>query len=348
MKTKISKTEISKTLSLTGIFALFLLFGCQPKMESETTALSEKAHKLSGTINIDGSSTVAPISSAMAEEFADKAPDVKVVVKTSGTGGGFKKFVVGEIDISDASRPIDQEEIEKARKNGIEFIEIPVGYDGLSVVVNPANTFVDYLTVEELKRIWEPGSTIKRWNEVRPTFPNKEIKLYGPGRDSGTFDYFCEAILKTKKESRQDYQASEDDNFLVTGVSGDPNALGYFGYAYYEQNKDKLRVIPIDGGKGPVTPSPETVQSGEYQPLSRPLFIYVNKKAAERPEVKAFVEFYLSEEGRKLVRSVGYMPLPDEVYAAALERFREGRTGSAFEGLSHSTHADLRKLYGKG
>ncbi|HWP31971.1 MAG TPA: PstS family phosphate ABC transporter substrate-binding protein [Fimbriimonadales bacterium] len=339
--------HIFKILPIIGTAPIFLFFGCQPKMESQTTSLTENAQQLSGTINIDGSSTVAPVSSAVAEEFANIAPNVKVVVKTSGTGGGFKKFVVGEIDISDASRPIEPEEIEKAKQNGIEFIEIPIGYDGLSVVVNPKNTFVDYLTVEELKRIWEPGSKVKKWSDVRPTFPNKEIKLYGPGRDSGTFDYFCEAILKTKKESRQDYQASEDDNFLVTGVSGDPNALGYFGYAYYEQNKDKLRVVPIDNGKGPVAPSPETVQSGEYQPLSRPLFIYVSKKAAERPEVKAFVEFYLSEEGRELIRAEGYMPLPDEVYAAVLERFRAGMTGSVFEGIPH-VGADLRKLYAQG
>lgn len=344
------KKHISKNLPIIGITSLFLVSGCQPKqpeIKSETTTLTENAQQLSGTINIDGSSTVAPVSSAVAEEFASIAPNVKVVVKTSGTGGGFKKFVVGEIDISDASRPIEPEEIEKAKEHGIEFIEIPIGYDGLSVVVNPKNTFVDYLTVEELKRIWEPGSKVKKWSDVRPTFPNIEIKLYGPGRDSGTFDYFCEAILKTKKASRQDYQASEDDNFLVTGVSGDPNALGYFGYAYYEQNKDKLRVVPIDNGKGPVAPSPETVQNGTYQPLSRPLFIYVNKKAAERPEVKAFIEFYLSEEGRELLRAEGYMPLPDEVYMAVLERFRAGTTGSVFEGISH-VGANLKKLYAAG
>ncbi len=270
---------------------------------------------LSGTIRIDGSSTVYPISQAVAEDFMDENPEVNVTVGFSGTGGGFKKSTAGEIEISDASRPIKEEEKAAAEENGIEFIELQVAIDGLSVVVNPENDFVDYLTVEELKKIWEPNSTVKYWSDVREGWPKEEIKLYGPGTDSGTFDYFTEEIVGEGGASRSDYTASEDDNVLVTGVAGDKYALGYFGYAYYEANQDKLKAVPIDGGNGPVEPTPETINQGTYTPLSRPIYIYVNKEFYEtRPEVKAFVQYYMDNVSQ-IAQEVGYIPLPEDVLA---------------------------------
>ena len=297
-----------------------------------STTATEGGAEFSGTINIDGSSTVQPVTSAMAEEFQELHPRVNVVVRTSGTGGGFKRFTIGETDISNASRPILSEELAIAQQNGVEFIELPICYDGLSVVVSKNNTFVDYLTVEELKKIWEKDSKVQNWSDIRPEWPNKKIQLFGPGLDSGTFDYFCEAVLHTKKESRMDFQASEDDNFLVTGVAGSEFALGYFGYAYYEENKDKLRVVPIDNGNGPIAPSDATIADGTYQPLSRPLFIYINTKAAERPEVKAFVEFYLSDKAPAIIRETGYFPLPQNMYPLVYERFTNKIKGSIFKG----------------
>lgn len=288
---------------------------------------------LSGAVRVDGSSTVFPISEAVAEEFLKLYPGVRVTVGMSGTGGGFKKFCAGETDITGASRPIATEEMEACEAAGIEFIELPIAFDGLSVVVNPRNTWVDYLTVEELKRIWEPGSQITSWKDVRPGFPDVPLRLYGPGTDSGTFDYFTKAIVGTEKASRPDFQASEDDNTLVTGVAGDEGALGYFGFAYYVENQNRLRIVPIDAGNGlgPVTPSNETIADGTYQPLARPEFIYVRKSEADRPEVKAFVEFYL-REGRELVDEVGYTALPAKAYDLALERFAARKLGSAFAG----------------
>lgn len=287
---------------------------------------------LKGDIKIDGSSTVYPITEAVAETFMDNNSGVRITVGVSGTGGGFKKFTAGETDISNASRPIDAAEIAEAEKNGISFIEVPVAFDGLSVVVNPANDWCDHLTVEELKRIWEPGSKITNWSQIRPGFPNVPLKLYGPGTDSGTFDYFTKAIVGTEKASRNDFQASEDDNVLVTGVAGDRGALGYFGYAYFVENADKLKVLGVDAGNGPIKPSNETIENGTYIPLNRPEFIYVNAEAAKRPEVIAFVHFYLSPEGRKLVSTVGYIPLPAEAYDLAKARFDAGTTGSVFSG----------------
>lgn len=313
--------KIIKELSLV-LASLFLTLHALPGTAAE---------QLAGKVSVDGSSTVYPITEAMAEEFGKVHNKVRVTVGISGTGGGFKKFVAGEIDISDASRPIKDSEEAMARTNGIEYIELPVAFDGLTVVVNPRNTFVDKLTVQELKKIWQPGSTVKLWSDVREGWPQETIKLYGPGTDSGTFDYFTEAVNGKEGASRPDYTASEDDNMLVQGVAGDQYALGYFGYAYYVGNKAKLKAVPIDGGKGSVLPSDVTINNGTYQPLSRPIFIYVSKKSAQRPEVKAFVDFYL-KNSPKLVKEVGYVPLPQTVYTLALNRFNNQVLGSAFLG----------------
>lgn len=284
---------------------------------------------LRGVIVGDGSSTVLPLSEAVAEEFAREHRGVRIAVGTSGTGGGFKRFCRGEIAFADASRPIKPSEIEACRAHGIDFIEIPIAYDGITVVVHPDNSFVDYLTIAELRRIWEPGSTVARWQQVRPTWPDRELHLYGPGSDSGTFDYFTEAIVGESRRSRSDYTASEDDHQLVIGVSGDPNALGYFGYAYYVENRSRLRAVPIDAGEGPVPPTEETIRTGRYRPLSRPLFVYVSAKAAERPEVQAFFRFYL-EHADELASKVGYVPLSPTAYQQARQRFDQRITGTIF------------------
>jgi phosphate transport system substrate-binding protein len=234
----------------------------------------------------------------------------------SGTGGGFKKFIAGEVDINDASRRIHAEEVASAAAAGVEYLEVPVAYDGLSIVVNPANDWVDHITVEELKRIWEPGSTVDSWDDIRAGWPNRPIRLYGPGTDSGTFDYFSEAINGRSGASRPDYTASEDDNVLVTGISGDENALGFFGFAYYEENASRLKLIPVDGGNGPLLPSVTTINDGSYAPLSRPVFIYLSAASIVRPEVRAFVDFYL-DMAPQIVLEVGYIPLRDDEYAAA-------------------------------
>ncbi len=282
-------------------------------------------------VTIDGSSTVFPITEAVAEEFQREHPDVRVTVGISGTGGGFKKFTVGETDINDASRTIKSTEVELAERNGIGYIELPVAFDGISVVINPENTFVDHLTVEELQKIWAPGSTVERWSDVRAGWPDEPIALYAPGTDSGTFDYFTEAINGESGAVRQDFTASEDDNVLVQGVAGDPNALAFFGFAYYIENTDKLKVVPIDPGNGAVAPSEQTINDGTYRPLSRPIFIYVSTQAVERPELQAFVNFYL-ENAADLVGEVGYVALPEAAYQAAVERFENRVTGSPFSG----------------
>lgn len=301
----------------------------------EVQPAATPAPQLSGEIKIDGSSTVYPISEAVAEEFQKAHPNVKVVVGISGTGGGFKKFCAGETDISNASRPIKASEMETCQKNGIEFIELPVAYDALSVVVNPQNDWVACITVAELKKIWEPEAQgkITRWNQVNPQWPDAPLTLFGPGTDSGTFDYFTEAVVGKEDASRGDYTASEDDNVLVQGVANDKYALGYFGLAYYLENQDKLKALAIDNGKGCIAPSEQTVRDGTYQPLSRPLFIYVNRKAADRPEVEAFVRFYLTQ-GPALAKQVGYIPLPDTVYQLALQRFESRKVGTVFKGGS--------------
>jgi len=300
------------------------------------------ASNVSGSIAVDGSSTVFPVTEAVAEEFQKANPNVRVTVGVSGTGGGFKKFCAGETDISDASRPIKEEEAQLCQKNGIEFVELPVAFDGLSVVVNPENNFAECLTVEELKKIWEPAAQgkVKNWNQVRSEFPNQPLNLYGAGTDSGTFDYFTDAIAGKEGASRGDYTASEDDNVIVQGVSSDKNALGYFGLAYLEENQGKLKAVAVDdgdpsNGEGCVQPSEATVIDGTYQPLARPIFIYVNKaKAEQRPELQAFVNFYQQQENKGLVSEVGYVPLPDAVYPKAQARFEEGKVGSVFKGGS--------------
>lgn len=295
---------------------------------------------LRGSVQIDGSSTVYPITEAVAEEFRKQHPDVKVTVGISGTGGGFKKFGRGEIDISDASRPIKSSEAEAASKEGIDFLELPIAYDALSVVVHPRNDWAQSITVEELKKIWEPAAQgkITTWSQVRSGWPDRPIKLYGAGSDSGTFDYFTDAINGREGAIRGDYTPSEDDNVLVQGVSRDENAMGFFGLAYYLENRDKLKAVPIDdgdstNGDGPQEPSQENVRAGTYQPLARPIFLYVSSKAAGRPEVKAFVEFYL-QNAAKLAAEVGYVPLQDEVYALVRDRFARAKTGSLFSGGS--------------
>lgn len=289
------------------------------------------------TIKIDGSSTVQPITAAVAEQFEKANSGIKVEVGTSGTGGGFKKFVRGDIDISNASRPILAAEMAEAKKAGIEFIEIPVAFDALTVMVHPKNTFVDQLTVEELKKIWEPAAkdTITRWSQVRAGWPDETLSLYGAGTDSGTFDYFTEAVVGKAKSSRSDYTASENDNTLVQGISRDVHSLGYFGYSYYISNPGLLKAVPIVNPKTgkAVMPSEATVRDGTYVPLSRPMFIYVNKKAIERPEVRRFLGFYL-KEGTAQVSKVGYIALPDTAYAKALERVTKKQTGTAFAGHS--------------
>jgi phosphate transport system substrate-binding protein len=295
--------------------------------------------RLSGTVRIDGSSTVFPITEAVAEEFQKAARNTRVTVGISGTGGGFQKFCNGETDISDASRPISAREIAACREKGIEWIELPVAFDGLSLVVSPRNTFVSCMTVGELKRMWQPAAqgTITRWSQIRSDWPDRPFRLYGAGTDSGTFDYFTDAINGKEKDSRGDYTASEDDNVLVQGVANDPDALGYFGYAYFVENKDKLKLVAIDAEKGGgcVTPSEETIAGGSYQPLSRPIFIYAKLSALERPEVAEFVRFYLNpQNARKLIKEVGYIPFPDQYYRQGLERLQAKQTGTVFVGRS--------------
>jgi phosphate transport system substrate-binding protein len=289
-------------------------------------------------VQIDGSSTVFPVTEAVAEEFQKaKKGKIKVTVGISGTGGGFKKFCRGEIDISDASRPILKQEMESCKGAGVEYIEIPMAFDALTVMINPKNDWASVMTVPELKKVWEPGAQgkITNWNQVRPNWPNAPLKLFGAGADSGTFDYFTEAITGKAKSSRGDFTASEDDNVLVQGIANDHNALGFFGYAYYVENKSKLKAVAIDNGKGPVAPSEKTVLDGTYQPLSRPIYIYVSKKATAKPEVREFVEFYL-KNAPTLVKEVKYVPLPDKVYALGASRLKSGKLGTAFGG-----HADV-------
>jgi phosphate transport system substrate-binding protein len=287
---------------------------------------------LSGPVAIDGSSTVGPIMAAAAEEFQIEQPKTEPAVGTSGTSGGFKKFIAGEIDIAGASRPIKPEEVAQLEKAGIEFVEVPVAMDGLTIVVNPKNTWATSLTLGELKRIWEPGSRITNWSQVRAGFPNKPIKLFGAGTDSGTFDYFTLAVVGKEKSSREDYTMSEDDNVLVAGVQGEEGALGYFGFSYYVENKDKLRAVAVDAGKGPVSPSFDAILDGTYTPLSRPLLAYVNKESLEKkPQVKAFVEFLL-EHNDDLVRSAQYIPLSEEVVTLVKAHVSKLRTGTKFAG----------------
>jgi phosphate transport system substrate-binding protein len=288
-------------------------------------------------VKVDGSSTVFPVTEAVAEDFQKaKKRAVQVTVGISGTGGGFKKFCRGEIDVSNASRPILRKEMDDCKAAGIEYYELPVAFDALTVVINPKNGFIRQLTVAEMKKMWEPAAQgkVTHWNQVNPAWPNQPMKLFGPGADSGTFDYFTEAVVGKSKSSRGDFTASEDDNVLVQGVSRDPNALGYFGYAYYIENQDKLKAVPIVNEKGQaVQPSLEAVLKGSYSPLARPIFIYVNAKSLEKPEVREFVEFYMTEGG-KLAREVKYVPLPDSAYRMALQHLKNGKKGTVFGGTA--------------
>jgi phosphate transport system substrate-binding protein len=289
-------------------------------------------------VQIDGSSTVFPVTEAVAEEFQKaKKGKIKVTVGISGTGGGFKKFCRGETDIQDASRPILKQEMEACKGAGVEYIEVPVAFDALTVIINPKNNWASSMTVAELKKIWEPSAQgkITKWNQVRDKWPNAPLKLFGAGADSGTFDYFTEAITGKAKSSRGDFTASEDDNVLVQGVANDVNALGFFGFAYYAENTSKLKAVAVDNGKGGVVPSERTVLDGSYQPLSRPIYIYVSKKALAKPEVREFAELYL-KNAPKLVKEVKYIPLPDKVYSLGASRVQSGKVGTAFSG-----HADV-------
>ena len=308
--------------ALLPLIGALALGACQSKTEPSTIA-------------IDGSSTVFPIAEAVAEEFQiKKKGEVRVTVGISGTGGGFKKFCRGETDISNGSRPILKAEMEACAAAGVKYIELPVAFDALTVAVNPANDWAQTMTIAELKTIWEPDAQgkITHWNQVRPEWPNEPLTLFGAGADSGTFDYFTEAVVGKAKSSRGDFTASEDDNVLVQGVERNKNALGFFGFAHYFAHKDKLIAVKIDNGKGGVEPSLPTVIDGSYQPLSRPMFIYVNESSVSKPEVREFVEFFLSA-GPALIEEVGYVPLPKDAYDQTLNRFRAKQLGTVFGGV---------------
>lgn len=295
-----------------------LVTACGSKNSSET-----ENQKLTGEVKIDGSSTVYPITEAVAEEYRINQPDVKVTVGVSGTGGGFKKFGRGEVDINDASRPIKEQEAAICKENNISYAELKVAFDGLVVVVNKENTWLENITVAELKKMWEPDAQDKvmKWNQIRAEWPAEEFHLYGPGVASGTYDYFTEAVNGKSGSSRGDYTASEDDNVLVQGIAGDKNGVGFFGLAYYEENKEKLKLVGVDNGKGAILPSVESVKNGTYAPLSRPVFIYVSNAAVKRPEVVNFVNFYL-ENAASLVPDVGYIPLSAEEYQSEIAEFK--------------------------
>lgn len=316
-----------------------------------SSAASAQTTDLRGKVRLDGSSTVAPITMAAAELFQADYPRVRVTVGISGTGGGFKKFLEERADlrtdISDASRPIKAKELAKAAELGVEFVEVPIGIDGIAVMVNPHNSFCKNLTVEELKHIWEPGSAVNSWKDVRAGFPDKPLRLYGPGTDSGTFDYFTEAIVGKAKASRSDYTASESDNVLVQGIAGDEGALGYFGYSYYEANKDKLKLVAVDNNNGhPVAPSLDVIRAGDYKPLSRPMFLYVNVEAFKRPEVRAFLHYFF-DNAKDIVEHprVNYVALSDSLYDLGWQRLESGKTGSAMNAARHE--ASLEEIFTK-
>jgi len=298
---------------------------------------------LSGRVTIDGSATVLPLAKAMTEAFRADNPGVQFAVEFSGTGGGFEKFCAGQIDIADASRPINAAESEQCKARDIEYIEVPIAFDSLSVVVNAKNSFADCLTLQELKAIWEPAAEgkIKQWKQVRASFPAQPLALFGPGTASGTFDYFTLAIVGTQSSSRSDYTKSEDDTVIERGVAAEPNSLGYFGYAYYQAHKDELKLVAVDSGHGCVLPSAQSVADGTYQPLSRPLFLYVSGAAAARPEVKAFIRFNLAPDSTHYVTNVGYVPLPAAALVTQASRFDKGVTGSALGGHGSVTGVTL-------
>jgi phosphate transport system substrate-binding protein len=331
-----------KIFSLTGGFVGIISVGLL-SIFSPIQALST----VDGTIKIDGSSTVYPITKAIAKDFSASNPTIKVETNLSGTSGGFKKFCAGEIDINNASRPITKAEMATCKQAGISYYELPIAYDALTVVVNPKNTWIKDITVAELKKIWEPSAEgkIKRWNQIRPEFPNQPIKLFSPGKDSGTFDYFNAAINGNAKSVRKDVTTSEDDEVLVKGVRKDPNAMGYFGFAYYEANAKDLRALAIDSGKGATLPSRESVEKAKYQPLARPLFIYVSYGSLRKAEIKSFIDFYLSQAS-KSVATVGYIPLSSEGYRLGGIRINLGRVGTIFGGKTE-LNLTIKQLLGK-
>ena len=349
-----SQRAIALSAATLSITAALGLMACskhreQPKEEVPQGAAQAVAAKPVAPISIDGSSTVFPISEAVAEEF-QKSNAARVTVASSGTGGGFKKLCAKEIAIAGASRPIKPSEVDACKASGVDYIELPVAYDGIAIVVNTENKWVDKLSVDELKKLWAPEAQgkVKRWADVRSGFPKDEIHLFGAGVDSGTYDYFTKAIVGEEHKSRGDYTSSEDDNVLVKGISTDKLALGFFGYAYYAENKDKLKVVPIEdgvkeNGDGAIVPSVETIENGTYQPLSRPVFIYVSRADSDRSEVKDFVKFYLTT-GQKLVSEVGYVKLPQDAYSLALKRFEALKTGSVFAGAGSKVGVTVAEL----
>lgn len=330
---KTSTLNASRRTTCVIALLVGVMAGCGTADTSAPDDSSNTDTRLGGEILIDGSSTVFPISEAMAEEFQKLHPGVRINVGISGTGGGFRKFCAGETDITGASRPIDSSEIRLCEQNGIEFIELPIAFDGLSVVVNPDNNFAQCLTIAELKTMWEPAAqgSVTSWRQIRPDFPDGQLGLYAPGVDSGTYDYFMETI-GSDGESRGDFTASEDDNVLVQGVANDLYGIAFFGFAYYEENQDRLKLVAIDDGNGNcIEPSPETIADDSYNHFSRPEFIYVKKTVADRTEVKDFVEFYLDFDNKSLIKETGYVPLPDSVITKVLKRFHAGELGSVFE-----------------
>ena len=328
---------MSNTIHFRALIATILL----------STCVTIGVANASPIVKIDGSSTVFPITEAVAEDFQiAKRGAVRVTVGISGTGGGFKKFCRNEIDIVNASRPITQLEMEACKQEGVQYIEMPIAFDALTVVVNPKNTWSKTITVDELKKIWEPGAqgVITSWNQINPAWPDKKIKLYGPGADSGTFEYFTEAIVGKAKSSRGDFTASEDDNVLVQGVASDIYALGFFGFAYYIENSKKINAIAVDSGNGGVIPSAATVENNSYKPLSRPIFIYVNAKSAEKPEINEFVNFYM-KNAPELVTEVKYFPLSREVYNLNIEHLSKKKVGTVFKGAGTNIKLeDILKL----
>ncbi|MDJ0593098.1 MAG: PstS family phosphate ABC transporter substrate-binding protein [Pleurocapsa sp. MO_226.B13] len=320
--------DATKTVkrSLLGIAIATILSSCSGGVVSEQNP----------AINIDGSSTVYPITNAIAEQYRTAKADTDITVNFSGTGGGFKKFCAGETEINNASRPISAAEMKACKEAGVAYIELPIAFDALTVIANPANDWLESITIEELAKIWSPEAEdrVNRWNQVNSEFPDRPLNLYGPGEASGTYDYFTEAVVGESGASRSDYLKSEDDNILVQGVEQDPNALGYLGLAYYESDQDNMKAVAVDRGEGPVLPSRETVEAGEYQPLSRPLFIYVNSSAAQKnPDLQEFVEMYI-EQAPEVVTQVGYVPLPEDGYQLTEIHFQRGKVGTVFEGKS--------------
>ena len=322
-------TKAAFTTFVLSIVTVFTLASASVRAGAQdATPAAADLSALSGTIESDGSSTVGPITAAVAEEFNAEAGDVRINVGISGTGGGFERFCGGETDIQNASRDIDEEEAALCADGGVDFYRFEVAFDGITVVTSAENEFLECLTVKELNTLWAPDSTVTNWSDLNPDFPEEEVALFGPGTDSGTFDYFTDVVNGEEGASREDYTPSEDDNVIVEGVAGDPNSLGYFGYAYYEQNQDRLKAVEVDGGNGCVAPSPETIQDASYAPLSRPLYVFVRAESLERPEVQEFMRFYLAQMPT-LAPEVGYVASPEDTYTADSEKLEGAIAGEA-------------------